>query len=350
MQEHDIRDYLYDNPEILFPSGKLTEKAREYSIHGKRIDLLFVVDGVRYIIEIKKVPIQRDHIGQVVEYYGLMRHYMQGANLAMVLVSPSIPAWRAAYLEELGIRCVELPTIPTQEERNRIQKESRNYAVKVKQKMRVESVLGDRESVSFDDITCPVTPKSMAFAQRMRGDCLEPIRKSFSEYDILPFSITRSDSLDFVLEYDPDRSYGINEFTHGCTWWAYRFGFSENLPKNDVPNVSIIASTSGLDVTIDAELLPSQEILIARIRESTSRFDRLLADHGGLWLKTYLKYEHQPRFYHWILADMRSPGEFDGEAIMRLRLGHDKAFSEERERWIYIIRTRNKELTEANPL
>ncbi len=110
---------------------------------------LFVVDGVRYIIEIKNVPIQRDHIGQVVEYYGLMRHYMQGANLAMVLVSPSIPAWRAAYLEELGIRCVELPTVPTEQERARIQREFRSYAMKARQKMELESVLGDGESVSF---------------------------------------------------------------------------------------------------------------------------------------------------------------------------------------------------------
>jgi len=31
MKEHDIRDYLYDSPEVLFPSGRITEKAREYS-------------------------------------------------------------------------------------------------------------------------------------------------------------------------------------------------------------------------------------------------------------------------------------------------------------------------------
>ena len=45
MKERNIQDYLYANPEVLFPSGNITEKLREYSIHGKRIDLLFVVDG-----------------------------------------------------------------------------------------------------------------------------------------------------------------------------------------------------------------------------------------------------------------------------------------------------------------
>ena len=29
MKEHEIRDYLYDHPEVLFPAGNITEKARE---------------------------------------------------------------------------------------------------------------------------------------------------------------------------------------------------------------------------------------------------------------------------------------------------------------------------------
>lgn len=347
MKERHIQDYLYANPEVLFPSGSITERAREYSIRGKRIDLLFVVDGVRYIVEIKNVPIQREHIGQVVEYYGLMKHYMHGANLAMVLVSPSIPAWRAAYLEELGIRCVELPTIPTtSEERRRIQSKSKTYAIKARERSETMSVLGDRESVSFQDVAGPVTLNNMAFAQHMLRDSLEPVRKSFSGYDVMPFSIRSPFSPDYLLERDPGRTTGVSTFTHGGTWWAYRFGFSDDLPKNDVPNISIIADTEGLDVTLNAELLPAQRVMLKRIEKSTSAFDRLLADHGGLWLKTYLKYEHQPRFYHWILADLRSPGEFDGEAIMRLRLDHDKAFMDERERWIHDITAGNSELTE----
>jgi len=341
-----MQDYLYENPEVLFPSGSITEKAREYSIHGKRIDLLFVVDGVRYIVEIKNVPIQKEHIGQVVEYYGLMRNYMKDANLAMILVSSSIPAWRATYLEELGIRCVEIPTVPTTEEdRTRIQKESQTYGRKAKKRSEAESVLGEGERVSFDDIAGPVTSKSMAFAYRLLRDSLEPVRKAFDEYEVVPFSIKRRHSPDFDFEYEPGRNHGTNEFTRGGAWWAYRFGFSQDLPPNDVPNVSIIANTTGLDVTVDAELQPSQKVMLGRIQESTSRFDRLLVDHGGVWLKTYLKFEHQPRFYHWILADMRPPGEFDGKTILRMRLQHDEAFAEEREQWVRRIIAGNKKLT-----
>lgn len=348
MKEQDIQNYLYANPEILFPSGNITEKAREYSIQGKRIDLLFIVDGIRYIVEIKNIPIQREHIGQVVEYYGLMRHYMEDANLAMILVSSSIPAWRAAYLEEIGIRCVEIPTVPTtKDEQNNIQKDSRNYEMRVKQMSEVESIVGYMENFSFEEIAGPVTPKSLYFAQRMLKESLEPIRKSFNnEYEVMPIKIKRSYSSDFDLEHDTDRNYGTREFTHGGTWWAYRFGFSENMPKNDVPNVSIIAYATGLDITINAELQPSQKVMLERIRKSSSRFNELLCNHGGLWLKTYLKYEHKPRSYHWILADIKSPGEFDGEVILQMWHKHQKAFNEERERWLKFIISVNKELSE----
>lgn len=348
MKERDLQDYLYSNPEVLFPSGKVTEKAREYYIQGKRIDLLFVVNGVRYIVEIKNVPIQKEHIGQIVEYYGLMRHYMKDANLAMILVSSSIPAWRSEYLEELGIRCVEIPTVPTTTgEKTLIQKASRAYNKKAKNGTEVESVLGNGESVSFEDIAGPVTPTSMHFARRMLKESLEPIRKSFNnEYEVMPIRIKRSSSFDFDLEYDPDRKYGTEEFTRGGAWWGYRFGFFEDMPKNDVPNVSIIAYTTGLDVTINAELQPSQKVMLERIQKTSSKFNKLLCDHGRLWLKTYLKYEHQPRAYHWILADMKSPGEFSGEAILQIWHKHEKAFNEEREQWLKFIISGNKVLSE----
>jgi hypothetical protein len=347
MKERNIQDYLFSNPTVLFPSGNITEKAREYSIQGKRIDLLFVVDGVRYIVEIKNVPIQREHIGQVVEYYGLMKQYMQDTNLAMILVSSSIPAWRAVFLEELGIRCVEIPSVPeTEAEVKRISRETITFRKKVKQKIEVEAALKDGERISFEDIACPVSPKGMAFASRMLKESLELIREAFDGYDVIPFGITRASSQDYDLEYDPSRNYGNGEFSRGGIWWAYRFGFSEEMPKNDVPNISIIANTTGLDVVINAELQPSQKVMLDRIRANSSEFNGLLASHGRLLLKTYLKYEHQPRFYHWILADMKLPGEFTGETILQIRRQHDKAFNEEREKWLKFIISGNKELSE----
>ena len=168
-------------PIFFFPLGDITERSREYSIQGKRIDLLFVVDGIRYIVEVKNVPIQREHIGQVVEYYGLMKDYMRDANLSMILVSSSIPSWRSAYLEEMGIRCVEISTVPkTEDEKKHIQKELKNYVTKTKQKSEIGHVLKDWDSFSCEDILGPVTQKSMCFAQYMLKGSLEPIRKKFN--------------------------------------------------------------------------------------------------------------------------------------------------------------------------
>jgi len=186
----------------------------------------------------------------------------------------------------------------------------------------------------------------MAFASRMLTESLEPIREAFDEYDVIPFGITRVSSQDYDLEYDHSQNHGNGKFSRGGIWWAYRFGFSEEMPRNDVPNISIIANTTGLDIVLNAELQTSQKVMLDRIRANSPEFNRLLANHGGLRLKTYLKYEHQPRFYHWILADMKLPGEFNGEAILHIRQKHEKAFNEERKKWLEFIISENKELSE----
>lgn len=111
MIEADIQNYLFENPDYLFPEQNIQEKAKEYSIKGKRIDLLFRVGGIRFIVEVKNTAIKREHIGQLVEYYGLMKEYLSEANLKMILVAPVIEKWQKIYLEELGIRCVEFDKV-----------------------------------------------------------------------------------------------------------------------------------------------------------------------------------------------------------------------------------------------
>lgn len=204
----------------------------------------------------------------------------------------------------------------------------------------------DIEIVPFEEIACPASPIGIAFANRMRIECLTPIRESFREYETVHFGINRVNSQNFDFEYDQDRNHGTDKFTHGGIWWAYRFGFSDKMPKNDVPNISIIANTTGLEVIINAELQSSQKVMINRIRANPSIFDRLLADHGMVWLKTYLKYEHQPRFYHWMLADIKSPGEFGGEDILQIRRTHEENFKEERKKWLRKIFSGNTELSD----
>ena len=213
MREREMQDYLYEHPEVLFPGCRVQEKAREYTIHGKRIDLLFVVDGMRYIVELKGVPLQRDHIGQVVEYYGLMKSYLNEANLRMILVSPSVPEWRAKYLEELGIRCVELPETPADPaSETRIASISRKSMRREETTSEQEAVLQPGDRLIWEEATAPATPRTFALARRFLRESLESIRTHFSEYEIVPYGITRGHCPDVDLEYDEASGYGESSF------------------------------------------------------------------------------------------------------------------------------------------
>lgn len=113
MSERDLQDYLFENPDVLFPQQVINSKRREVFIEGRRIDLLFDVEGVQYIVELKRDTIKRETVGQIFEYYALMRMSSTTANFKMILVAPSIPAYRRLPLEEFGIRCVKIqhPTL-----------------------------------------------------------------------------------------------------------------------------------------------------------------------------------------------------------------------------------------------
>jgi signal transduction protein with GAF and PtsI domain len=118
------------------------------------------------------------------------------------------------------------------------------------------------------------------------------------------------------------------------------------MEKNDFPNISIIANSTGFDIFVNAELQPSQKVMLEQIRRLPEEFDRLLAGNSNIWLKTYLKFEHQPGFYNWILSNMKSPGAFNGETIRQIKFQHNTAFAKERRTWIDKITAENKELSE----
>jgi len=382
MDERTLEDIICRYPDLI--ENGLSFKGRQVTVNGKRVDVLFEDrHGQKLIVEIKKGTVLRTHVGQLLDYEGDFVS-TDNPDVRVMLVGNRVPEnlrrslnhhgfeWKELTISALDIFLNEKDDFdllnrliskepPIRDNKDIKQRSGSDSGQEYgphhpgknqttvrnpKQNIKIDSILGVGERGSFDDIAGPISPKGVAFAQQMLRDSLEPIKESFNEYKVFPFSIDRALSLGFVLEYDPARKYGTKEFTRGGTWWAYTFGFSKDLPKNDVPNVSIMANSTGLDVALNAELMPSQKVMLRRIRESTSKFDRHLTDHGGLWLKTYLKFEHQPRIYHWILADIRPPGEFDGEFILSARRERDNAFVEDRGRRISDIKSMNKELTE----
>jgi hypothetical protein len=106
-----------------------------------------------------------------------------------------------------------------------------------------------------------------------------------------------------------------------------------------------MAHAGGLDVTLNAELKPSQLVLRDRIGRNTERFNKILLEHGHLWLKTYLKFEHQPRFYHWVLANRLPPKDFDAATILELYRTCADRFVQDRAVWIERIVRYNQQLS-----
>lgn len=348
MQERDLQEYLYNNPEVLFPDAAVTEKTKEYYIRGQRIDLLFMVDGVRYIVELKSKIIERENIGQVIEYYGLMKEYMNEANLKMVLVAPEIPKWRSTFLEELGIRCLEIKEIPKNSyESNKItSKMKSSLGRQVKDDSLLKLIDHPAEGFKKEDFQLGVTRLKFAKVSRFLKDLLPLVAKEYPEFEITPYRITRPYAVDVDFEYHEASGYGEPAFKNGDVWFAFRFGLTGNEPPNDVPNISAMMNYFEFSVCVNAELHSSQKVFINGIESQKNAFNEILSRFDGLMLKTYLKYEYQPHFYHWILTDYVNTKDIDAEFIINNYREHEEKFSQERNYWVDYIIKNNLSLTE----
>ncbi len=164
----------------------------------------------------------------------------------------------------------------------------------------------------------------------------------FSEYEVRPVRMTSPHSHDIFCF--PEKAEGAR-FIRGGAWWAYRFGHCDEMPKNDVPNVSMAALPWGLDFAINAELRTSQEVMRQKIEESLERFNGLVREHGGLEWQAWLRLEHQPRFYHWVEVRHSPPGTWDGRDLLELYRQSELNFSELRHQWLTWIKEQRMELT-----
>lgn len=344
MLERDLQDYLFDNPEVLFPNQKIASKRREVYVEGRRIDLLFEVDGIHYIIELKRDTIKREHIGQIFEYYGLMRQSNSTIKYRMILVAPSIPAYRRIPLEEFGIRCVE---VPYRAESIREQAVAVHDAVKhVKPERPDLSARIEPTRLHFDDFSTPVTPASVQLSHQVLRDGLPIIQKAFSEYEVLPVRMANSKASD-ILCFAATSTNTETTWNAGGIWWAYSFGHSDEMPKNDVPNISVMKFPWGLDLTVNAELQTSQRVMLKGIASSTGHFDQLVDQHGSLQLQTWFKLEYQPRMYHWILLAHKAQATWHGQDILDLYQECEGNFERLKAGWLDAIVHSRPQLTEG---
>jgi len=347
MTEKELQNYLYENPNVLFPGQAINEKSKEYYIRGKRIDLLFMVKNSRYIVELKAVPLTREHIGQIVEYYGLMKEYFNDANLRMMLVSPSIPSWKSVLLEEIGIQCIEFDLSrpiekPQLDERQIIKNKKRINTILTTIQELNENSKYEKTIVSIVNPNDPPTRHDVGLVRKTMQELLPDIAKNFEEFEPYPFGITRAGSNDFDYEYIPGK-YGTNMYTRGKAWFAFSFGEK----KNEIPNISIIFYPTGCDICVNSEILPSQRIVLDKLKYRSVVMDEILTSHGSLQFKAYLKFEHQPRGYHWILM---VPNKCKSTYILEFYYNIYKEYQQLREKWINHIKSNNINLSEKQKL
>ena len=306
---------------------------------------MFEVDGIQHIVELKRDTIRREDIGQIFEYYGLMKHSNETATFKMILVAPSIPAYRRIPLEEFGIRCVEVQHRPESvQDRAILVTNAIAYQKRRLTALASEAVPNGLDRIRFEDLLPPINPKSMRLSHLLLRDGLPFVQKAFSKYEVLPIKMVNSNQPDVLCFPAEEMS---SRFVQGGAWWAFSFGQSEEMPKNDVPNISVNALPWGLDFAVNAELRTSQGVMRRRIERDVHHFDNLVLQHGGLHLQAWLKLEHQPRFYHWIPIAMLPPNTWRGHDLLELYRRSELNFSDLRAHWLAWITEQRIQLTAA---
>lgn len=137
-------------------------------------------------------------------------------------MAPSIPECRKVFLEELGIRCVEIGEVPSNyEDVQRLQREASAHRKVEQVEAEISSFLDHVEMIRSEDLAPSVTRKSLAISHRVLKDSLPGIRNSFEEYDVLPIKMVRTDSPDVICTTAPANLDCALHFAQGGAWWAY---------------------------------------------------------------------------------------------------------------------------------
>jgi hypothetical protein len=263
----------------------------------------------------------------------------------MILVAPSIPKYWSLSLEEFGIRCIEVAKPPiSMTQRTEITKQATGQRRKMAAEDDMLSRLGDVSSVAFQEMLPPVSRKSLALSHLFLRSSLESVNRRFSNYQVVPVKMVTSNSQD-VLCFGFKHPTESPSFTKAGSWWAYALGRSEEMPKNDLPNISVSAMPWALDVAINAELRTSQLVIRRRITARPRDFDALLSSLPKMHFQAWLKLEHQPFFYHWIPTSLCLPGDWNAASVIDGITQSEKNFLSIRNEAISWIKKRRPELS-----
>jgi len=109
MLEKDIENLIAKYPLEFFPKEHLILKGQQVNIGRCYADIIFTDKFDRLIIlEIKRGILTRDAVGQIIEYYGLLKEQYIGKTIELILCANIIPHERRHFLEAVGIECREI--------------------------------------------------------------------------------------------------------------------------------------------------------------------------------------------------------------------------------------------------
>jgi hypothetical protein len=261
----------------------------------------------------------------------------------VILVAPNIPEYRRLALEEYGIRCVEVRPQKEHEIEATVAAEGAliRSAVRKAPVVVIEAFGTDR--LSFHLFLPPCNSDALRLSHRLLVDSLPDIEREFSRFEIMPVSMRHANHQDMLCLRDET---GKIEYVRPGVWWAYAFGASEHMPKNDKPNISVNAYPWGLDLAVNAELKTSQRVVLDRVTNARSRFDELRVEHTALELQLWMKLEQQPRFYHWVPLERYLADKWDGARLLERTAALRQQYPVLRKQWLGEIFANQSSLTD----
>jgi len=110
MLEKDIENLLAKYPNEFFPDYRLRFVGQQVKLGTYYADVVFEnPKGEMVIVEIKRGILRREAIGQIIEYYGMLKQKEPNKNILLYLVANVIPKEMTVFLKEkLGIEFVEI--------------------------------------------------------------------------------------------------------------------------------------------------------------------------------------------------------------------------------------------------
>lgn len=111
MLEKDIENLLAEHVDEFLPGRKLKLIGQQVSLGGCRADIIFQEDSeTKLVVEVKRGLFGRETVGQIAEYYGLLKQACPDDNIKLMIAANVIPKERTVFLKDkLGIDFLELP-------------------------------------------------------------------------------------------------------------------------------------------------------------------------------------------------------------------------------------------------